>query len=84
MTLDRPRLDCELDKIHPADLLLRLNLISVCAVAWDDLRFLDAVNFVYERLPISWKPGAEAALLYATCLLLYARGLARLACGAVQ
>jgi len=85
MTLDRPKLEnCNLDRIHPTDLLLRLNLIAVCAVMWSDLRFLDALNFVYERIPITWKPGAEAARLYPSCLLLYARALARLSRGYLQ
>jgi hypothetical protein len=85
MTLERRKIeDGELVQFHPEDFLLRLNLIAICAIVFRDLRYLDAVNFVYEHLPRSWNLGGRAAAMYASGLLLYARALALLRQGGFQ
>ena len=49
--LDKGRLD----SLNHDELLLMLNLIAVRAAGSPDLRFVDALNYYYERLPVSWK-----------------------------
>jgi hypothetical protein len=56
-------------------LLLKLNLLAIAAALVDDLRYLDALNYYYEKLPASWSPQGPDGWLLASYLGLYARAL---------
>jgi len=55
--------------------LLKLNLISVHASTAIDLRFLDALNYYYELLPVTVFPESQHAWLLISWFALYARAL---------
>ncbi|MBC7910432.1 MAG: hypothetical protein H7Y30_08030 [Pyrinomonadaceae bacterium] len=57
-------------------LLLRLNLVAVRAASTPDLRFPDALNYYYEKLPQDLQPAGDRGWLLASYLGLYARALA--------
>jgi hypothetical protein len=65
------------EKVNADDLLVMLNYVAVYAACGTDLRFLDALNYYYELLPMGWHRGAlEQAVLMASYLALYAGALA--------
>ena len=76
MTADRTRLEnSSAGAVDADDLLLKLNLISVHAATASDLRFLDALNYYYELLPVNWHPESQHAWLLISWFALYARAL---------
>lgn len=76
MTADRTRIENNsADAVNKDDLLLKLNLISVHASTATDLRFLDALNYYYELLPVTVFPESQHAWLLISWLALYARAL---------
>lgn len=65
------------EKVNADDLLVMLNYVAVYAACGTDLRFLDALNYYYELLPMGWHSGAkQQAVLLASYLALYAGALA--------
>ncbi len=59
------------------DLLVMLNCVAVYAACGTDLRFLDALNYYYELLPMQWHRDAEPqSVLVASYLALYAGAMA--------
>jgi hypothetical protein len=78
MTHERARIEKgSVETINVDDLLVMLNCVAVYAACGTDLRFLDALNYYYELLPMSWHRGAEQqAVLVASYLALYAGALA--------
>lgn len=77
MVQDRARIEKNsVEALQHDDLLLRLNLVSICAVLVPDLRFLDALNYYYELWPAAHAPHARHDWLLASYLGLYARALA--------
>jgi hypothetical protein len=65
------------EKINADDLLVMLNYVAVYAACGTDLRFLDALNYYYELLPMGWHRGArQQAVLLASYLALYTGALA--------
>ena len=59
------------------DLLVMLNYVAVYAACGTDLRFLDALNYYYELLPMGWHRNArQQAVLLASYLALYTGALA--------
>lgn len=76
MTADRARIENNsASAVNTDDLLLKLNLISVQASTATDLRFLDALNYYYELLPVNWHPESQHAWLLISWFALYARAL---------
>jgi hypothetical protein len=75
MTADRTRLEKDSSRAVDADLLLKLNLISVHASTTSDLRFLDALNYYYELLPATLYPESQHPWLLVSWFALYARAL---------
>ena len=76
MTADRARIENNsADAVNAEDLLLKLNLISVHASTATDLRFLDALNYYYELLPVTVFPESQHAWLLISWFALYARAL---------
>ena len=76
MTADRSQIETNsLGAVNTEDLLLKLNLIGVHASTGTDLRFLDALNYYYELLPVSWHPESPHAWLLISWFALYARAL---------
>lgn len=76
MTADRARIEKNPPGVVTAeDLLLKLNLISVHASTATDLRFLDALNYYYELLPVTVFPESKHAWLLISWFALYARAL---------
>lgn len=76
MTADRARIENNsAAAVNTDDLLLKLNLISVHAATATDLRFLDALNYYYELLPVNWHPESPHAWLLISWFALYARAL---------
>ena len=76
MVSDRARIENEsIAAADSDDLLLKLNLVAICAGATRDLRFLDALNYYYELLPATWHPQSRHGWLLASNLALYARAL---------
>jgi hypothetical protein len=76
MSSDRPRIEAgTAAAVNADDLLLKLNLVALHAAARDDLRFLDALNYYYELLPVTWHPNAKNEWLLVSYLALYARAL---------
>lgn len=65
-----------LDFLNHDELLLILNFIAVHAAGSPDLRFIDSLNYYYERLPVSWKPEGVHPWLLVSFYALYARALA--------
>ena len=62
--------------VESSDLWLKLNLVAVYALRVPDLRFLDALNYYYELLPMTWQPQTQHDWLHISYLALYARALA--------
>jgi hypothetical protein len=76
MTADRARLETNSSGVvNTDDLLLKLNLISVHASSATDLRFLDALNYYYELLPVTLFPESQHEWLLISWFALYARAL---------
>lgn len=76
MTADRARIENNsAGAVEADDLLLKLNLISVHAATVSDLRFLDALNYYYELLPVTVFPASQHAWLLISWFALYARAL---------
>lgn len=76
MTACRARIEANsASAVNTDDLLLKLNLISVHASTGTDLRFLDALNYYYELLPVNWHPESQHAWLLISWFALYARAL---------
>ena len=76
MTADRARVESNSSgAMNGEDLLLKLNLISVHASSATDLRFLDALNYYYELLPVNWHSESQHAWLLISWFALYARAL---------
>ena len=77
MAHDRARIEKEsIESVNSDDLMVKLSLIAVHAAHVPDLRFLDALNYYYELLPIGWQPRGEQSVLLAAYFALYARALA--------
>ena len=75
MTADRARIENNsAGAVNTDDLLLKLNLISVHAATATDLRFLDALNYYYELLPVTG-PESQHGWLLISWFALYARAL---------
>jgi hypothetical protein len=76
MTADRARIENNsLGAVNTEDLLLKLNLISIHAATATGLRFLDALNYYYELLPVMVFPESQHAWLLISWFALYARAL---------
>lgn len=76
MVQDRARVEKNsLAALASGDLLLRLNLMAVYTALVPDLRFLDALNYYYELMPVEWTPGGQHDWLLVSYLGLYARAL---------
>ena len=69
--LDKGRLD----SLDHDELLVMLNFIAVYAAGSSDLRFVDCLNYYYERVPASWKPKGAHPWLLISFYALYARAL---------
>jgi len=65
-----------LNSLNHDELLLMLNFIAVYAAGSPDLRFVDSLNYYYERLPVSWRPEGDHPWLLVSFYALYARALA--------
>lgn len=78
MTHERARIEKgSVETFNADDLLVMLNCVAVYAACGTDLRFLDALNYYYELLPMGWHRNAEQqAVLLASYLALYAGALA--------
>lgn len=78
MAHERARVEkVSVETVKVDDLLVMLNYVAVYAACGTDLRFLDALNYYYELLPMRWHRGAEQqAVLLASYLALYAGALA--------
>ena len=77
MVQDRARIEQRsLDELDADDLLLRLNLIAINASLTDDLRYLDALNYYYELLPLAWYPESPHHWLRVSFLNFYVKALA--------
>jgi hypothetical protein len=57
------------------DLCLCLNLLAVNALFTTDLRYLDALNYFYEKLPARTALQSDRSLLKVSYLVLYATAL---------
>lgn len=66
----------KLDSLNHDELLLMLNFVAVHAAGSQDLRFIDSLNYYYERLPVSWRPEGGHPWLLISFYALYARALA--------
>jgi hypothetical protein len=76
MVQDRARIERESVESLSADyLLLKLSLISIQASFTTDLRFLDALNYYYELLPLTWQPQSRHKWLLIAFFALYGRAL---------
>jgi hypothetical protein len=64
-----------LDSLDHDELLLMLSFIAVYAAGSPDLRFIDSLNYYYERLPANWKPEGAHPWLLISFYALYARAL---------
>ena len=77
MVADRSRIEQHsLDQLNADDLLLKLNLIAIYASFTTDLRYLDALNYYYELLPLDWSPKSTPNWLRVSFLSFYLRALA--------
>jgi hypothetical protein len=77
MVPDRAEIEkSSLAAVKSDEILLKLNLIAVYASRVNDLRFLDALNYYYELLPVNWRPYAKHDWLLVSYFTLYARALA--------
>lgn len=77
MARDRTEIEkASIEAVESSDLLLRLNLVAVHAASGPDLRFLDALNYYYELLPVGWQPQGQLNWLLVSYFALYARALA--------
>jgi hypothetical protein len=76
MVPDRKKLEArQLGELDHDFMLLKLNLLALVAGFHGDLRYLDAVNYWYERLPVSWKPTGHHKWLLASMVGIYAQAL---------
>lgn len=57
------------------ELLMMLNFIAVYAAGSPDLRFIDSLNYYYERVPANWRPKGAHPWLLISFYALYARAL---------
>jgi len=64
-----------LDSLDHDELLVMLNFIAVYAAESPDLRFIDSLNYYYERLPVNWRPDGAHPWLLIAFYALYARAL---------
>ena len=77
MVADRSRIEQNsLHLLNADDLLLKLNLIAIYASFTSDLRYLDALNYFYELLPVTWQPDSPHNWLRVSFLTFYVRALA--------
>jgi hypothetical protein len=77
MIADRSRIEQHsLHLLNADDLLLRLNLIAIYASFTTDLRYLDALNYYYELLPLAWCPESPHNWLRVSFFSFYVRALA--------
>lgn len=78
MAHERARIEKgSIETVNVDDLLVMLNYVAVYAACGTDLRFLDALNYYYELLPMQWHRGArQQDVLLASYLALYAGALA--------
>ena len=78
MANERARIEKgSIETVNADDLLVMLNYVAIYAACGTDLRFLDALNYYYELLPMGWHRGARhQAVLLASYLALYAGALA--------
>jgi len=84
MTYHRSRFERgETEDLRRIDFVVKIGLVALAAVLLGDLRFLDALNSMYELLAAFRTLNPEHAALYAASLLLYGRGLALLSRGEV-
>jgi len=65
-----------LHALNADDLLLKLNLIAIYASLTRDLRYLDALNYYYELLPLTWYPESIHNWLRVSFVSFYIRALA--------
>lgn len=76
MVPNRVKLDKgNLDSLDHDELLVMLNFIAVYVSGSTDLRFVDSLNYYYERLPVNWKPEGAHPWLLISFYALYARAL---------
>lgn len=77
MAHERARIEKgSIETVNVDDLLVMLNYVAVYAACGTDLRFLDALNYYYELLPMQWHRGArQQVVLLASYLALYAGAL---------
>jgi hypothetical protein len=76
MVADRSRIERHsLNRLNPDDFLLRLNLIAINGSLTEDLRYLDALNYLYEVLPSDWYPQSPQNWLRMSFMMFYARAL---------
>ncbi len=66
----------DLDSLNHDELLVILNFVAVHAADLSDLRFIDALNYYYERLPANWNIRGSCPWLLISFYALYARALA--------
>jgi len=76
MVQDRARIEeSSIEAVSADALLLKLNLVAIYSSGTTDLRFLDALNYYYEMLPLTWQPQSRHKWLLISFLALYARAL---------
>lgn len=76
MVADRARIERDgLLRLNSNDLLLKLNLIAINASVTEDFRYLDALNYYYELLPIDWSPRSAHWWLRMSFFAFYVRAL---------
>ena len=81
MVVDRSRAEQQsVDALYEPDVLLKLNLLAIKSALCNDLRYIDALNYVYELIPVAWRPKSEYAWLFVTYLIFYARALEVCSC----
>jgi hypothetical protein len=72
MVRDRTKLEAGIE-FEAEDVLLKLNLVAVCARMKRDLRFLDALNYYYELPQLSLARLRRSPQLLAAWLCIYAQ-----------
>ena len=77
MANDRARIEKDsIEAVNSDDLMVKLSLVAIYAAHVPDLRFLDALNYYDELLPVGWQPRGKQGVLLAAYFALYARALA--------
>ena len=80
MVQDRAKIEQRsIQALDSDDILLRLNLIALCAARTSDLRFIDALNYYYELIPSDWRAAGTHSWLQVSYLALYAQALTSVA-----